>query len=65
MLRFRYHRHMTLSRQQVMAIAAEACCDVRTVERIYDGKPSKKLVTERVVAAAKKLKIAAPPSQND
>lgn len=51
---------MKLTRQQVLTLAGEAGCDPRTVERIYDGQASKKLVTERVIAAAKKLKIALP-----
>ena len=42
-----------------MALAGAASCDPRTVERIYDGKASKGIVCERVVAAAKKLKLPA------
>lgn len=60
-----YSLHMILTRQQVFAIAGEAGCDVRTVERIYDGKPSKALVTERVIAAAKKLKFPLPKKGED
>ncbi len=49
---------MKLTRQQIFAIAGEAQVDPRTVAKIYEGKPSKmKLVRERVMAAAKRLKM--------
>lgn len=46
-----------------MTLAGAAGCDPRTVENIYSGKASKVLVRERVSAAAKKLKMAAPPAE--
>jgi DNA-binding LacI/PurR family transcriptional regulator len=51
-----------LTQQQVLQVAGEAAVDPRTVKRIYAGEKSPKLVRERVEAAAKKLKLVAPPS---
>lgn len=51
-----------LTQQQVLQVAGEAAVDPRTVKRIYAGEKSPKLVRERVEAAAKKLRIAAPPT---
>lgn len=51
-----------LSRKDVFAIAIEAIVDPRTVTSIYEGKPSRGLVRGRVEAAAKKLRLAPPPS---
>jgi hypothetical protein len=51
---------MKLTRQQVLALAGEAGCDPRTVERVYEGKGTKKLVRARIEEAAKKLKIELP-----
>ena len=53
---------MKLTTKQIRQIAAEAMADHRTVARIYEGKKSHDLVRERVVEAAKKLKLPAPPT---
>lgn len=50
-----------LSTREQLLISAECLVDVRTIERIYDGKTSKKNTRERVAEAAKKLKLPAPP----
>lgn len=50
-----------MTARDIMRIAAEAACDPRTVENVYDGRPSKRLVRERIEAAAKTLNILAPP----
>lgn len=47
--------------KDMMRIAAEAACDPRTVASVYDGRPSRRLVRGRIEAAAKKLKLPAPP----
>lgn len=52
---------MKLTTKQVMQIAAEASTDPRTVTKIYEGGKSRKLVRERVVEAAKKLKMPNAP----
>jgi len=54
---------MKLTRREVLRLAAEAQCDPRTVVHIYDGKESKQIVRERVVAAAKKFKIQVPKKE--
>ena len=54
---------MALTRHEVLKIAAEAQVDPRTVEKIYEGRASKGLVRERVIVAAKKLKLVAPPKE--
>ncbi len=54
-------KHIT--RKDILAIAGEAQCDPRTVASIYAGEKSKTLVRERVVEAAKRLKIAVPPTE--
>lgn len=51
----------SLTKQQILQLAAEACVDPRTIARIYDGQQSKMMVLERVADAAKTLKIPAPP----
>lgn len=50
-----------LSTKEQYLIASESLVDVRTIERIYEGKTSKKITRERVTAAAKKLNLPAPP----
>lgn len=50
-----------MTNQDMMRIAAEAGCDPRTVASVYDRRPSRKLVRERIEAAAKKLKFPTPP----
>lgn len=52
---------MKLTEQQVRQVAAEAMVDPRTVSKIYAGAKSKAMVRERVVSAAKKLRVPAPP----
>lgn len=47
-------------RKDAMRLAAEAECDVRTALRVIDGLPVRKLVSERLREAAKKLKIRLP-----
>lgn len=49
-----------ISRRDMMFIAAEARCDLRTVQRAYAGGELKGLTRERIVEAAKKLKIEPP-----
>ena len=51
--------------QQIRRIAAEAMVDHRTVTRVYSGLLTRPLVRERVVTAAKKLKMPAPPPLDD
>jgi DNA-binding NarL/FixJ family response regulator len=53
-------KKITITRKETMQIATEAQVDPRTVTRIYSGATSKLSVYERVVAAAKKLKITIP-----
>jgi hypothetical protein len=52
---------MKLTRAQVLQLAAEAQVDPRTIINLYEGGSSKALVRERVVAAAKKLKMPTVP----
>jgi len=54
---------MSLTRKQVRQLAAEAEVDYRTVEKIYRdvGRRGWGTVRDRVVAAAKKLKVELPP----
>ncbi len=53
---------MKLTRDQVFHIVGIALVDPRTVHSIYAGKLSKPVVRERVVDAAKKLKLPLPPA---
>lgn len=48
---------MKITREQALRIAAEAQVDPRTVIAISEGKKSKAIVLERVLVAAKKLRI--------
>jgi hypothetical protein len=50
-----------VSRRDMMFIAAEAQCDLRTVQRAYEGGELKTLTRGRIVEAAKKLKLTLPP----
>lgn len=56
---------VTLTEQATRKLAAEAMVDPRTVAKIYDGQVSKPLIRERVVEAAKRLKMPAPPAMED
>lgn len=53
---------MKLSREQVLKIAGTAIVDARTVKSVYEGRLSKPVVRDRIVEAAKKLKLPAPPA---
>lgn len=53
----------TISRRDAMRIAAEASVDVRTVTSAYAGKELRTLTRERIVEAARKLKIELPPGE--
>ena len=55
--------YMSITTQQAMQIAAEAMADRRTVEKIYEGKHSQRLVRERIEIAAKRLKLPLPPKE--
>jgi hypothetical protein len=55
---------MTLSPQERREIAAEACCDARTVGRHLRGEPLRSSCTTRIERAMRKLGIvprATPP----
>ena len=52
---------LKLTTQQKLQIAAEAMADPRTISRIYTGKPTLKMVRERIITAAKKLGLPLPP----
>jgi DNA-binding LacI/PurR family transcriptional regulator len=54
---------MNMDDKTAMRIAAEAGCDPRTVLSVYEGRPSRKLTRGRIVAAAAKLKLPAPPKE--
>ena len=52
------------SRSEMMHIAAEAHCDLRTVIRAYAGEKDLRVLTsERIVAAARKLKLPEPAAK--
>ena len=54
-----------LTTRDAMRLAAEAACDPRTVETVYEGRPSRRLVRERIEAAAKALNLPPPPPPAD
>jgi DNA-binding LacI/PurR family transcriptional regulator len=54
---------MKLTRQNILQIAGAAAVDPRTVERAYGGKSVRTMIRERITAAAKNLKMIAPPSK--
>jgi len=55
---------MKLTREQILHLAGVASADPRTVERLYEGERTQRLVRERIEAAAKKLKLPKPPEVN-
>jgi DNA-binding LacI/PurR family transcriptional regulator len=48
-----------MTRAQMMLIAGEASCDVRTVKKYLDGQPISALPKERIEAAMKRLGLSA------
>lgn len=52
---------MRMMYRDTVLIAAHAGCDWRTVDRAYSGKPTRRMVRERIVEAAQQLGLPAPP----
>jgi hypothetical protein len=52
---------MQLTVAQVLKLAAEAQADPRTIRKIYSSGVTKLVVYERVIDAAKRLKLPLPP----
>ena len=52
---------MQITSAQCYKIAAETGVDPRTIERVYDGRPARRVSRERVLRAARKLRLPLPP----